>query len=211
MDLKGDQLIVKTDPLFESTYNPDIKAALSHQFGPFDEHHMRVHATTPGLLRMLEKMASSQNPRRGEVVMVIPNDAGHIWLHAKQQYPTGVYRLMTGGLHLEESPVAALRREVAEETGFLVTIQRCLGVMTYEISGNGYPTQPFVSFIFLTSPASGEPQPTDPAEAIIGFKAVVPAQLDQVTRQLRSITGEYKDWGIFRAAAHKIAATALLK
>ncbi len=197
------------DPLFEAVYNPDILAALEQQFGPVTLHRQQLHVTTPAMQRQLSNMAAGEYPRRGEVVMVVPDEAGRVWLHTKQQYPAGVYRLMSGGVNLREAPVAALQREALEETGFRVEAERCLGVLLYELSGEGCPWMPFVSYLFLTTPTAGQPQPTDPGEAITGFKAVEPAELADVAQQLRSIDGNYMDWGVFRAAAHDVAATLL--
>jgi hypothetical protein len=68
---------------------------------------------------------------------------------------------------------------------------------------------PFVSYLFVTKPAPGLPQPTDPAEAITDFQAVPRESLPDVAQNLRSIRGDFADWGIFRAVAHEVAYTAL--
>lgn len=200
---------MKIDRLFEETYNPQIMASLEEQFGPVEVHRQRLHATTAVMQYQLTKMATSDHPRRGEVVMVVPNKTGQVWLHAKTHWPAGVYRLMSGGINPQESPVAALKRETLEETGFHVEAERCLGVMLYQLSGTDCPSMPFVSYMFLTTPIAGKPQPTDPGEAFAGFKTVEPTKLADVAQDLRSIEGDFKDWGIFRAAAHDIAATRL--
>ena len=190
------------DPVFEKTYNPTVLKEIKAQFGPFEEHHIAITGATEIMLRMVQKMAAK--PRRGEVVMVIPNPAGDIWLHTKAFYPGGVYRLMTGGLEGDEKPHVALLREVVEETGFKIKIDRCLAVITYNISGLGR-TMPFVSYVFLTTPAHGRPVPTDPNEAITDFKAVPAAILADTALQLRALDGEFADWGLFRAVAHEVA------
>mgnify|MGYP005866792095 FL=1 len=66
-------------------------------------------------------------------------------------------------------------------------------------------TLPFVSYVFLTNPAVALPQPADPKEAITRFQAVAVAKLPAVARQLRSLAGEFADWGVFRAIAHEVA------
>ncbi|GAB4439228.1 MAG: hypothetical protein Kow0031_21120 [Anaerolineae bacterium] len=200
---------MQNDPLFEAVYNPGILAALEQQFGPVELHRRQIYATTAALLRQITKMAEGEFPRRGEVVMVVPDEAGRVWLHTKQPYPAGVYRLLSGGVNTHESPVAAARREALEETGFNVEVTRCLGVVLYELSGVGCPSMPFASYLFLTTPTSGQPQPTDPGEAIAGFRAVPPAELADVAQHLRSINGDFMDWGVFRATAHDIVAAKL--
>ena len=194
------------DPLFESIYNDKILKNLEDRFGPFVRHHADLQASGEVLLDVMSKMESK--PRRGEVVMVVPDDRGHIWLHTKDFYPAGVYRLMTGGLETGEQPAKALLREVEEETGFKTKIDRCLAVITYTFTDNK-ETLPFVSYVFLTIPTTGLPRPTDPNEAISEFRAVPPDKLAEVARQLRSIPGKFSDWGGFRAIAHELAGQAL--
>lgn len=195
-----------TDSIFETVYNPSILTDLAERFGDFRRQHFDISVSTEVLQQMADKMR--QKPRRGEVVMLIPNPAGHVWLHTKDFYPEGVYRLMTGGLETGENPRQALRREAKEETGFTVKIERCLAAVTYTITiADG--RLPFVSYLFLTTPVSDDPAPTDPDENITHFKAMPPAALFDVARQLRSLHGKFADWGAFRAIAHEVAADCL--
>ena len=197
------------DALFAETYNSGILATLEQNYGQFREYHLELEITTGEMLRTMNKVTTTK-PRRGEVVMVVPDQEGAIWLHTKEFYPAGVYRLMTGGLAAGEAPSEALKREVEEETGFEVGIDRCLAVITYQLSGPNR-TIPFVSYLFFTTPGIGQPQPTDPDEAISDFRKVKPDELENVAQNLRSLNGEFKDWGIFRAVAHTVAAAELLK
>ena len=193
---------MKTDPIFEQIYNDNVLQKLAERFGSFAQQHFTLSASTQIMLNMIHKM--QDKGRRGEVVMVVPNKQGQIWLHTKSFYPEGVFRLMTGGLEAAEKPQKAMQREVEEETGFKTKIDRCLAVITYTLNDNEV-TLPFVSYVFLTSPASGLPHPKDPKEAITEFQSVAPADLPEVTRQLRSLSGVFADWGVFRAIAHETA------
>jgi 8-oxo-dGTP pyrophosphatase MutT (NUDIX family) len=136
--------------------------------------------------------------------MIIPNEQKHLWLHTKAFYPPGVYRLMTGGLELNEKPDEAFLREVAEETGFKAKIDRCLAVITYNLLADE-GVLPFASYIFMTTPTGGLPRPTDPKEAITHFRAVPVESLLEVAYHLRTIPGPFADWGIFRSVAHEVA------
>jgi ADP-ribose pyrophosphatase YjhB (NUDIX family) len=122
-----------TDPLFEKVYNETVVKSLEKRFGPLQRQHVEMTVATDMMLRMVDKM--NDKPRRGEVVMVVPADrAGaesQVWVHTKAFYPEGIYRLMTGGLELNEVPPQALLREVEEETGFKTKIDRCLAAITY--------------------------------------------------------------------------------
>ncbi len=188
------------DPLFEKVYNEELLNDLAKRFGPFQQHHIELSVSTTGM---------KTKSRRGEVVMVVPNEQGHIWLHTKAVYPPGTYRLMTGGLEGDEVPHLTLLREVEEETGFKTKIDRCLAVITYTLSG-GEKTLPFVSYVFLTMPTAGQPQSIDPNEAIAGFRAIPVAALADTALELRSLEGDFADWGIFRAIAHEVAGELLL-
>lgn len=196
-----------TDPLFKEVYNEALLQEIEERFGAFSRHHKDLPISSQAMLYMLAKI--KEKPRRGEVVMVVPNQVGHVWLHTKAFYPQGVYRLMTGGIDFGEVPHKALQREVHEETGFEVEIERCLAVITYTLSGAGERV-PFASYIFLTSTTAGRPVPTDPNEAITDFWAVPPPRLFDAARQLRSLDGEFADWGAFRAVAHQVAGECLV-
>jgi len=191
-----------TDTHFEKIYNKKILRKLRKQFGPFCEHHVDLTIDTPWMTNLVSKM--SEKRRRGEVVLVIPNKQKQIWLHTKEFYGDDVYRLMTGGLKPGEKPHLACRREMMEETGFKVEVERCLAVVTYSLSTPD-TAQPFVSYIFSTKRATGKPNPTDDSEAIAGFRAVPIADLKAVADQLESLEGERADWGTFRAVAHRVA------
>jgi 8-oxo-dGTP pyrophosphatase MutT (NUDIX family) len=201
--------MLTTDPFFADVYNKKIIKSLEQRFGPAHHHHADLSISTEIMLSMVSKM-KRKKPRRGEVVMVVPDEQGHIWLHTKSFYPRGVYRLMTGGLEPGEAPDEALKREVEEETGFKIKPQRCLAVITYTLLAQGVAL-PFVSYIFVTTPAKGQPQPIDAGEAIAHFQAVPVAALADTARQLRALTGPFADWGIFRAISHEVACTQLLQ
>src|SRR5689334_16086473 len=75
--------------------------------------------------------ASETRTRLAEVCMVVRRPGGRLLVCTKTFYPPGVYRLLTGGIDPGESVLAALHREVAEETGLQVAIRRLLAVITY--------------------------------------------------------------------------------
>jgi 8-oxo-dGTP pyrophosphatase MutT (NUDIX family) len=196
------------DKLYAATYNKAVLAKLRKKYGSFEEHHVDVSATTPGpLMQMLHSMIKKNN-RRGEVIMVIPDETGRIWLHTKSFYPEGTFRLMTGGLKPHERPHTALKREVYEETGFKVKIKRCLAVITYTLTG-AEGSIPFVSYVFLTTPGQGQPQPTDPGEDIAGFIAATPTDVGLIGQTLTELSGQFGEWGVFRAVGHRVVAGAL--
>jgi 8-oxo-dGTP pyrophosphatase MutT (NUDIX family) len=197
-----------TDAYFERVYNKRILRKLKNKFGSGEPHHVDLTFNTLGMLEMAAKVKQQQ--RRGEVVIVVPNKQGELWLHTKAFYPAGIYRLMTGGVEAGEKPHLALQREAREETGFKIKIDRCLAVITYTLRKSDEPLAiPFVSYVFLTKPEKGQPRPLDPKENIAGFKAVSVSALKQVPHQLRSLEGKLGDWGKFRAVAHEVVGQVL--
>lgn len=190
-----------TDPYFEQVHNKKILRKLRKKFGPFHQCHVDLNITSEWMINFVEKLETK--PRRGEVVMVIPNKQSHIWLHTKEFYGDGVYRLMTGGIKPGEKPQMACRRETFEETGFKVDVDRCLAVITYTLMA-ATVTKPFVSYVFTTQRAKGKPSPTDDSEAIAGFTTVPVLKLGDVAETLETLNGERADWGKFRAVSHRV-------
>lgn len=191
----------------DRTYNHRLLKSLQKEFGLYRQHHVDMSVSSGLMARLLTKM-SGRKARRGEVVMVVPDELGRIWLHTKASYPDGVYRLMTGGLHPGELPHKALYREVEEETGFKVMIDRCLAVISYKFHKDEL-SLPFASYIFLTRPTKGTPAPTDTSEAITGFRAVPADKLSVMAYRLRMLNGKFDDWGTFRAIAHSVVGQCL--
>jgi ADP-ribose pyrophosphatase YjhB (NUDIX family) len=191
-----------TDAAFEKVYNPKLLASLEQRFGPFQRCHVEVSVSTKVMLSLMEKMESKT--RRGEVVIVIPDEEDQVWLHTKDFYPQGIYRLMTGGIKSKEAPDKAFLRETREETGLQVKIKRCLAVVTYQFQ-HLETTLPFVSYLFLAKSTPHSPQPVDIGENITGFKTIPGPALLAVAQQLCTIKGDFADWGRFRAVAHEIA------
>ena len=78
-----------------------------------------------------------ESDRRGEVIFVIQDPAGRIWVHTKAHYPSHIYRLFSGGIQWHETVEEALWREVAEETGLPCTIERFMGLLAYCFQADG--------------------------------------------------------------------------
>jgi 8-oxo-dGTP pyrophosphatase MutT (NUDIX family) len=70
-----------------------------------------------------------------------------------------------GAIELDESAAEAARREVREETGLTIEIQRLLGVYTKyrQAYPNGDVAQPITVF-FEATPAAGETVPAEPPD-----------------------------------------------
>lgn len=143
--------------------------------------------------------------RYGEVCMVVQRRNGCLLTAIKTFYPAGCYRLLTGGVAHGESIEAALRREVAEETGLHVAIRRFLAVVEY------LPA-PFATFAFLLDEIGGELAVCDPEEQIDSFREIAVADLPALAATLdaapdaedANIGGNWRAWGRFRAVVHRV-------
>lgn len=141
--------------------------------------------------------------RRAEVLFAITRPAGKVLLHTKPQYPSGLFRLFTGGVGRREPVLAALVREVREETGLTCEIESFLGLCTYNFTKGAYQTD-FATYLFhLTAPADAEPRPQDAEVAQIGEIAL--AGLPAVAAHLRGLDSQRKVWGEWRAIGHEVA------
>lgn len=146
--------------------------------------------------------------RRGEIILVVPRATNQTLLHRKPHYPDEVYRLPTGGIHHGETADDAARRETYEEIGFHPASLRLLGVLenVFELRDKKlyYP-----SFVFRTEWFGGTPQPTDATELISDFADADALELQVTAQFLESLPGQWREWGKFRAAAHRWLASRL--
>lgn len=146
--------------------------------------------------------------RRSEVVMVIRRPNGRVLLHTKRSYPLGTYRLLSGGVHWGEDVLSTLHREAREETGLEVEVERFLGLIEYEFR-HADRALPFASYIFLVRTGGGELAPQDTEEQIMAFREVPLEELEAVARKLEGLPRERRDWGRFRALAHRLVSEVL--
>ncbi len=161
----------------------------------------------------------NKNDRYGEVCMVVRRRNGHLLTMKKTFYPTGAYRLLTGGINHGEAIFAALLRETNEETGLEVEVQRFLVAATYLTDTTG--EQPvFYTFAFLLDEIGGALGTIDEDERVEAFLEIEPAQLPEHAAFLeqldgprfsKEIDGSWSDWGKFRAAIYYLVWEALDK
>ena len=174
-------------------------------------------AVAPGLTE--EMVRDFFSDRWGEVVMVIRRAVdGRVWVMTKEGFPRKLYSLPTGGIRRHEAVAEALRRELTEETGFEMQVQRFLAVIRYMpvvASGDPQNVPAFVSFCFLLEEKNGGDPVVSSGEKILDFKTVVPAELGTIARQWRELSGssdEFHDlaaWGEFRGLVHQVVSEAL--
>ena len=184
----------------ETLINPEEIEKLARQYGPIERRSFSLERSG----ERSEYWRRALAKRRGEVIFLVKRPAGLI-LHTKDIYPSGIYRLPSGGVSWGESVLSALHREVREEMGLEIEVDRFLGLLEYEFRCEG-ETLPFVSYVFLVRDNGGEPIPQDEEEHILAFRQAPVAELAAVADSLRAVDEEWRDWGEFRAIAHDFVA-----
>ena len=141
-----------------------------------------------------------ESDRRAEVVFAIQDPTGKIWMHTKAHYPAHLSRLPSGGVGLAEGIYDALLREVEEETGLAIKIDRFVALLDYTFHHNGQQAC-FASYVFHLR-SDGQPPVLPDTGEIHAFRAILPSQLLQLTVDMRNMMGERRGWGQWRAIAH---------
>jgi 8-oxo-dGTP pyrophosphatase MutT (NUDIX family) len=152
----------------------------------------------------------NKKDRYGEVCMVLRRKNGNLLTMKKTHYPREAYRLLTGGINLGEPIFDALLREIAEETGLEVHVNRFLVAAAYRLTENEAPI--FYTFAFLLDEISGTLGTIDEDEQVEDFREIAPRDLPVIAQRLEHITdnshekmnGKWQNWGHFRAAIHTL-------
>jgi 8-oxo-dGTP pyrophosphatase MutT (NUDIX family) len=112
-------------------------------------------------------------------------------------------------VHWEESIEDALLREVQEETGLDVRIERFLGLLEYTFYYRG-STAEFASYVFHLYSSGGQPVAVDAEdETICAFRPIPPTRLSVIAVDLRNLIGDRRAWGQWRALAHDLVYNSL--
>lgn len=180
-------------------------AQLVEAFGPCVRRTYPVPMSGASVEEWAQRVARG---RRGEVGMVIVDSARRVLTHTKPFYPAGVFRIPTGGIGENEGVLAALRREVWEETGLEAEARRLLAVVEYRFT-DGVREVLFATYLFLLESDGSAPRLQDEQERITAFGWTDVAGLLRIAEQLESLASDWSDWGRFRAVAHRVAAETL--
>jgi ADP-ribose pyrophosphatase YjhB (NUDIX family) len=194
-------------PLLADLVDEAEISQLFAEYGPGQRWRVSLEVSALTFDDWWEKIVSKPN-RRGEVVLAIRRPDGQVLLHTKQFYPEGVFRLPSGGVHLDESVLTGMAREAKEETGLEVSVHRFPGTVEYELR-HGQRRLPFISYVFIIYADESTPVAQDSEERITGFRYVSPLEIWRVAEQLRALPGRWSDWGHFRAPPHDLVADAL--
>jgi len=180
-----------------------VKAAMARYGTPLTEH-----VEIPVSQETLDYWRQLKDGRVAEVVLLVRRPDGRYLLHTKTFYPEGAYRLMTGGINAGEDLIQAALREAREETGLVVEMERFLGVLAQRFV-HGDEGFDFTSYLIELAELDGTLGVQDEHEQISGLRHVAPEDLSIIADELAALDGRWHDWGVIRAAAHRLAARAL--
>ena len=204
----GSGIVVEAPSLADLIDEAEVTRLMS-EYGPGQRWQLTVAMGETSFAFWWRKVVKKAN-RRGEVVLAIQRPDGKVLLHTKRFYPPGLFRLPSGGVHPDESVLAAVERETREETSLAVTIDRFVGMIEYEFR-HRRRRMSFVSYVCLVQADDSRPRPADSGEEITGLKYVVPTEIRRIADELRSLPQQWSDWGAFRAPPHDMVADALTK
>ena len=134
--------------------------------------------------------------------------SGNVLLHTKDHYPKGAFRVPSGGVRNQESLLDAVHRETFEETGLQVAVERFLAVVLFDFRWHE-STIPLSSYLFLLRERGGQLEVQDSHEHITAFREVALSGLKSVAYHLENLPPARRDWGLFRAIPHRLAAELL--
>ncbi|MFN8491212.1 MAG: NUDIX hydrolase [Caldilineaceae bacterium] len=205
----------------KQSVEPEEMRLLEKQWGPVPQRHHQLTVAAPFLTG--EHQLLTTGGRRAEICYIMHrgDPAQGLLLHIKTFYPTGAFRLPTGGIHEGEAVMETLAREIEEETGLLVgpaadqvQVQRCLGLLSYAMDHRSLQrTEHFATYHFLVQmPKDATLNPKDPTESIGGWQWRTPAELPAVADYLEQVgtkAPDWGDWGRYRALSHRFVADIL--
>jgi len=143
--------------------------------------------------------------RFGEVAFAVERQDGRIITVTSTEYPEGIFRIPTGGISHGEDVLDAVHREVKEELGLEVSIERFVGVLCFRFTHGGQ-SFPFYSFLFHLKEVRGKLLEDATDEEVSAVMEAGPADLDRIAGNLLHIRQEWRDWGRFRhATTHELA------
>ncbi|MBX3000949.1 MAG: NUDIX hydrolase [Caldilineaceae bacterium] len=204
---------------------------LHQRFGLVAYAHYPLAVDTPFLDGNHQRLTS--DGRRAEICYVMHRGDPHagVLLHRKAFYPMDAYRLPTGGIHVGESVLETLAREIEEETSFhleippsaslhpspqgsAVLLQAFLGTLAYEFQHRSQGSiHRFATYHFLVAaPADALPVSLDPEEQVADWLWRSGEEMGTTAERLERIgevDPDWGDWGKFRALSHRYVAQAL--
>lgn len=150
--------------------------------------------------------------RFGEVVFAVIRPSGKIILIRSEEYPDGVFRVPTGGIHYGEDIIDSLYREVAEELGLQVAIREFAGMIHIRFRAGSEERQ-FYSFVFLLDETGGRLLEDALEDEVCEVLEADQAGMERALERLKTFGDDiyWAEWGKFRYLTTAAAMHALYK
>lgn len=167
----------------------DMIDRMAEEFGQPKRVEYRIEVTSEELKRI---RSSQKQGRNHDVTLYIHKD-GRIVVVAKPMYPSGMYRAPSGGVKPGESIVEGINREMAEETGCRIELERFLlrtdaTFVVANDSGEGSKDSiRWRSLVFQARYVSGDFQFTD-HEEISEVRLATLGEFEEFSRIMRETT-----------------------
>lgn len=175
--------------------------ALKEKYG-IDAKHKKVTLKFINQKFFNEFKHNVNNNRRGEVAFFIQRKNGKFILIRTSFYPEGIFRVPTGGINYGENIEEALFREVKEELGLDVFVNKFLGVIEYNIIF-GNEELKFYSYVFWLKEVSGNILEDATEDEISEYIEADKSEMLTISKNLAEHCGKWKDWCKFRAETTK--------
>ncbi len=133
--------------------------------------------------------------RLHDITCFIQQDDGYVVIQKHQYARSGIYRAPSGGANTGESLREAATREMYEETGLIIELERFVLDLHLDVICNDR-TIPWRTFVFLASSTGGEMKPIDTHE-IFDIKVLTRDYILGPINQLMEDSG----WGGFKYRA----------
>lgn len=134
-----------------------------------------------------ELVRMSARKGRNHDVTVFIFKGNRLILIKKHSYPDGVYRAPSGGINEGESVLDGINREIFEETGTVIRLERYL-LRVYARFICGDEVIPWVSHVFQAQYVEGDMVPRDTKE-IAGIKLVTIEEMQSTIRNAMLANG----------------------
>lgn len=167
---------------------PDEIRQLEKIYGIPKERHIEIKMGDDEC----ELVRSSARKGRNHDVTVFIFRNGKLILIKKHSYPEGVYRAPSGGINRDESVLEGIKREIFEETGTEIQLDRYILRVYARFICNG-EVIPWVSHVFTARYVGGDMIPRDTKEvAGIKLSTVEELQTEIRTAMLRDGRAGFK-------------------
>jgi len=138
-----------------------------------------------------------ETDRRGEVAFCVVRPDGRLITVTCEEYPSGTFRVPTGGIGYNEDIVNAVYRETKEELGLKAEITDFAGVIKIRFVHNSCHVM-FYSYLFILREISGNLLKDAADNEVSEVREVSVDELEAVALSLKNLSGKWSDWGRFR-------------